>query len=112
MDPSGQRITHLVHRLLPGFDVLMLGYRSRSLAVPGQHARVVWTGGGFIKPTLTVDGRAVATWSSTRRARHLEVTVEPFGTLSGRVRAGLEAEVADVGRFLRADATLKIGRAP
>jgi hypothetical protein len=40
------------------------------------------------------------------------VTVEPFGTLSGRVRAGLEAEVADVGRFLRADATLKIGRAP
>jgi hypothetical protein len=98
----------LVH-LLPGFDVLMLGYRSRSLAVPEQHARAVWTGGGFIKPTLTVDGRAVATWSSTRRARHLEVTVEPFGRLSGRVRAGLEAEVADVGRFLPADATLKIG---
>jgi hypothetical protein len=101
----------LVH-LLPGFDVLMLGYRSRSLAVPEQHARAVWTGGGFIKPTLTVDGRAVATWSSTRRARHLEVTVEPFGTLSGRARAGLEAEVADIGRFLRADATLEIGRAP
>jgi hypothetical protein len=40
------------------------------------------------------------------------VTVEPFGTLSGQVRAGLEAEVADVGRFLRADATLKTGRAP
>lgn len=100
----------LVH-LLPGFDVLMLGYRSRALAVPEEHARAVWTGGGFIKPTLTVDGRAVATWSSTRRARHLEVTVEPFAELPGQLRAGLEAEVADLGRFLAIAATLAIGGA-
>jgi hypothetical protein len=101
----------LVH-LLPGFDVLMLGYRSRSLAVPDEHARAVWTGGGFIRPTLTVDGLAVATWSSTRRARHLGVTVEPFDELPLRVHAGLEAEVADVGRFLGVTASLQLAPAP
>jgi hypothetical protein len=101
----------LVH-LLPGFDVLMLGYRSRSLAVPDEHARAVWTGGGFIKPTLTVDGLVVATWSSTRRTRHLGVTVEPFDELPLRVHAGLQAEVADVGRFLGVTASLQLGPAP
>jgi Winged helix DNA-binding domain len=101
----------LVH-LLPGFDPLMLGYRSRSLAVPDEHARAVWTGGGFIKPTLTVNGLAVATWSSTRRAHHLEVTVEPFDGLPGRLLARLEAEVADVGRFLEVAASLRLGGAP
>jgi hypothetical protein len=99
----------LVH-LLPGFDVSLLGYRSRALAVPAEHARAVWTGGGFIKPTLTVDGRAVATWATSRRARRLEVSVEPFGRLAGRLRAGLEAEVADVGRFLGVATTLETGR--
>jgi Winged helix DNA-binding domain len=98
----------LVH-LLPGFDVLMLGYRSRSLAVPDEHARAVWTGGGFIKPTLTVDGRAVAAWSSTRRARRLVVAVEPFGELPAALHAGLEAEVADLGRFLEVPASLTLG---
>src|SRR6266498_2179999 len=98
----------LVH-LLPGFDVLMLGYRSRALAVPQEHARAVWTAGGFIKPTLVVDGRAVATWSSSRRARRLEVTVEPFAGLPHRVHAGLQAEVADLGRFLGTATALAIG---
>jgi Winged helix DNA-binding domain len=101
----------LVH-LLPGFDVLMLGYRSRSLAVPDEHARAVWTGGGFIKPTLTVDGLAVATWSSAGRTHHLGVTVEPFDELPQRVHAGLQAEVADVGRFLEVTASLQLGPAP
>jgi hypothetical protein len=100
----------LVH-LLAGFDVLLLGYRDRALAVPAGHARAVWTGGGFIKPTLCVDGRAVATWSITRRANGLEVAVEPFGELPDPVRPGLEAEVADLGRFLGQPARLAAGAA-
>jgi hypothetical protein len=87
----------------------MLGYRSRALAVPQEHARAVWTGGGFIEPTLVVDGRAVATWSSSRRARRPEVTVEPFAGLPHRVHAGLQAEVADLGRFLGTATALAIG---
>ena len=86
--------------LLAGFDVLLLGYRDRALAVPVAHAGAVWTGGGFIKPTLCADGFAVATWSLTRRAGAAEVTVEPFGELGDQVRTGLDDEAADLGRFL------------
>ena len=97
----------LVH-LLPGFDIYLLGYRSRALAVPEERARTVWTGGGFIKPTLTVNGRATATWATARTRQRLKVTVEPFDELSGEVRAGLEAEVADLGRFLGATAAVVV----
>jgi Winged helix DNA-binding domain len=97
----------LVH-LLPGFDVYMLGYRDRALAVPEKHGRAVWTGGGFIKPTLTVDGRAVATWASDRSRRGLKITVTPFGRLGDKPRAGLEAEAADLGRFLGTTASVAV----
>jgi Winged helix DNA-binding domain len=100
----------LVH-LLPGFDVYLLGYRGRALAVPEPHARTVWTGGGFIKPTLTVDGRAVAVWASAKRRQHLRVTVEPFDRLPAAVRAGLEAEAADLGRFLGTSVSVEVAGA-
>ena len=93
---------------MPGFDIYLLGYRSRALAVPEERARTVWTGGGFIKPTLTVNGRATATWATARTRQRLKVTVEPFDELSGEVRAGLEAEVADLGRFLGATAAVVV----
>ena len=105
-EPAPER--PLVH-LLAGFDVLLLGYRDRSLAVPAAHARAVWTGGGFIKPTLCADGLAVATWSLTRRAAAVEVAVEPFGELGDPVLAGLDAEVSDLGRFLESPARLAVG---
>jgi hypothetical protein len=44
---------------------------------------------------VLVDGRAVATW---RLQRSGEVTVQPFDTVPGG--EALEAEVADIGRFL------------
>jgi hypothetical protein len=101
----------LVH-LLPGFDVYLLGYRDRALAVPEAHARAVWTGGGFIKPTLTVDGRAVAVWASSGSGRRRRLRVEPFGRLSLEVRAGLEAEAADLARFLELEAAPAVTVAP
>jgi hypothetical protein len=99
----------LVH-LLPGFDVYLLGYRDRALAVPAERQRMVWTGGGFIKPALTVNGSVVAVWATERRRRRLDVVVEPFGELPGEVRASLEAEVADLGRFLATTATVVLER--
>jgi hypothetical protein len=90
----------LVH-LLPGFDVYLLGYRDRALAVPAERARTVWTGGGFIKPTLTVDGWATGIWrGARRRGGRMEVAVEPFSRVDEPLGARIEAEAADIGRFL------------
>lgn len=83
-------------RLLGHFDGYLLGYRDRALSVDPAHERAVQTGGGFVMPTVVVDGRAVATWRTTRQ----RVAVTPFGTLSAATAEGVDAEVADIARFL------------
>ncbi len=87
-------------RLLPRFDTYLLGYQNRDLAVPLQYAKRINAGGGILHPTLLVDGRAAGTWKSKPRKNHLDVIVEPFDHLAPKVHAGLEAEVADLARFL------------
>ncbi|QBI51877.1 winged helix DNA-binding domain-containing protein [Streptomonospora litoralis] len=89
-------------RLVGGFDGYLLGYRERGAAVPQHHAHRIAPGGGIIHPAVLVDGRAVARW---RWGRDREtVVVEPFEPFSADLVSGLEAEVADVGRFLGLDA--------
>ena len=87
-------------RLLPAFDTYLLGYRRRDLAVspPLQHR--LQRGGGWLHPAVVVDGRAVAAWSLRRSGLRGRLAVEPFEALTKAVRAGVDNEVADVGRFL------------
>ena len=52
-------------------------------------------------------GRASATWASKRAGRRLAVTIEPFEPLDApRSRTAIDAEVADIGRFEGARATV------
>jgi hypothetical protein len=78
-----------VARLLPAFDTYVLGYRQRP--VGSEFARRVNGGGGWIHPTVVVDGRIAGVW----RLRSGVVEVEGFEGLPG-----LGGEVADVVRFL------------
>ncbi len=87
-------------RLLPRFDTYLLGYQNRDLAVPLQYAKRINAGGGILHPTLLVEGCAAGTWKSKSHKNHLDVIVEPFDHLAPKVHAGLEAEVADLARFL------------
>lgn len=96
-------------RLLPHFDPYLLGYRSRDLIVPSAHAHAVWTGGGYVMPTIVASGEGVATWEAVRRPGSLAVTVRPFGSLPDDVRAGIDDEVADIGRFLGVQAAWSLG---
>jgi hypothetical protein len=95
-----------VVRLLGRFDDYLLGWRGRDLILDPRFARRIQAGGGWIHPALVVDGRVVGTWRARRAGDRLEVTVEPFGRLPPGVRPGLEAEVADLGRFLGVEARL------
>jgi hypothetical protein len=87
-------------RLLPAFDTFLLGYRDRALHLDPRHATKVNAGGGIVKPVVLVDGRAQGTWRLRRRGTERAVVgVTPFenNELPGD---GIEAEVADIARFL------------
>jgi uncharacterized protein YcaQ len=83
-------------RLLPAFDTYLLGYRTRDLAVPPEHARRVWPGGGIVRPTVMENARAVGTW----RRRGDAIDVEPFDAARPPDAAQLADELEDVRRFL------------
>jgi hypothetical protein len=95
-------------RLLPRFDIYLLGYQKRDLAVPAQYSKRINAGGGIVHPTVLVDGRAVGTWKSKRVKNHLVVMVEPFEQLAPEMNEGLEAEVEDIGRFLGEGVRLEV----
>jgi Winged helix DNA-binding domain len=100
-------------RLLYRFDEYLLGWRGRDLILSPAFAGRIQAGGGWIHPAVVLDGRVVGTWRLPRGgAGRLTVAVEPFEPLDAAV-PGLEAEVADLGRFLDAPATLSLaGEAP
>ena len=89
-----------VIRMLGAFDPYLLGYRTRDLGVGAELLKRVHPGGGIIRPTVLVDGRAVATWTRKRAGRKLSITVSPFESLSDEERVGIDREVGDIGRFL------------
>jgi hypothetical protein len=81
-------------RLLGPFDPLLLGWASRE-DVLGKNQGVV-TSNGIFRAFALVEGRAVATWSLAGG----ELTLSPFSRLPCAQKAALEADAADVLRFL------------
>jgi hypothetical protein len=83
-------------RLLGAFDPVLLGWTSRE-EITGPHTQLVTTNGLF-RPFAMVDGRAVATWRLVKG----KVGIEPLGKIAKRDRAALDADAADVERFMAA----------
>jgi hypothetical protein len=81
-------------RLLGAFDPLLLGWVSRDPVV-GPHRQIV-TVNGLFRPFALADGRAVATWTFPDD----QVVLAPFAELDAETRTALEADAADVTRFL------------
>jgi len=95
-----------VVRLLGAYDNYNLGYQSRDFAVAPEHVEWIVPGGGIVRPTITVGGRFVGTWSSKKAGSRLSVTIEPFAALDPATEEAIAAEVVDVGRFEGLTATL------
>ncbi len=83
--------------LLGAFDPLLLGWASRN-AIVGPHRQIV-TVNGLFRPFALAGGVAVATWSFAGG----KVTLAPFAPLGDQTRAALDAQAADVTRFLGTD---------
>jgi hypothetical protein len=94
-------------RLLPSFDPFVMGTYPRTAIVAEERQLDVYRRvGAWVSPVVLVDGRAAGTWSQARQGRGLEISISPFEELPRASAAGVRAEVADLGRFLDADATL------
>jgi hypothetical protein len=87
-------------RLLPAFDEYLLGWKDREVAVPAEHRTTINRGGGWIRPVLLVDGRALGTWSTTRLSKVLRLEVGPFTPLPPWIRRAVDSEAEDLAEFL------------
>jgi hypothetical protein len=87
-------------RLLPAFDTYLLGYQDRSLALEPRYSRRVNRGGGWIRPTMLVDGRVAGTWSHRKRGRRIEIELAAFEPLSKDVMQAFTGLGEAVKRFL------------
>ncbi|MHB8781795.1 MAG: DNA glycosylase AlkZ-like family protein, partial [Candidatus Geothermincolia bacterium] len=88
-------------KLLPSLDGYLLGYRGRHLALAGEHTRLVTPGGGVIRPAIIEDGRVIGIWRYDKSGREPVVRALLFATDSlERLRTEIEAEAADIARFL------------
>jgi hypothetical protein len=97
-------------RLLPRFDIYLLGYRNRDFAVQPHYVKRINAGGGIVHPTLLADGRVVGTWKSKQEKNQFVVMVEPFEQLAAEIYVRLEAEIEDIARFLGVKARLYVCR--
>jgi hypothetical protein len=99
-------------RLLGAFDTYLLGYRGRDPALAPAHAKRIQAGGGIIHPAVLVDGRVAGTWRLRRDGRPapgaVTIAVEPFVPLDPALRPAIEADAADIGRFLGVPAQLSL----
>jgi hypothetical protein len=82
-------------RLIGAYDPILLGWTSREQII-GPHIHLV-TNNGLFRPFAMVEGRAVATW----RLKSGRVTIEPLGRITKKATVALDADAADVERFMR-----------
>ena len=93
-------------RLLPEYDVYVMGYRDRDAFVPpAVREQIKAHGKGRYEgpagtPFLLVDGICAGIWRRRKTAKRIELTVEPARTLTRAERAGVDAEAERIGAFL------------
>ena len=101
-------------RLLPEYDVYVMGFRERDELVPAAvREQVAAHGKGRYEgpagtPFLLVDGVCAGIWSRKKSAKRIELTVEPARKLSAAEAAGVEAEAERIGAFLGLEPVLSV----
>jgi len=101
-------------RLLPEYDVYIMGFREREHLVPepvkqqvAAHGKGRYEGPAAT-PFLVIDGVCAGVWSRKKTARRIELTVEPARTLTRPELAGVDAEAERIGAFLGLEPALAL----
>jgi hypothetical protein len=101
-------------RLLPEYDVYVMGFREREELVPSAvREQVAAHGKGRYEgpagtPFLLIDGLCAGIWSRKKGAKKIELTVEPARKLTAAEKAGVEAESERIGAFLALEPVLTV----
>jgi hypothetical protein len=101
-------------RLLPEYDVYVMGSREREQLVPepvrkqvAAHGRGRYEGAAGVR-FLMIDGIAAGLWERKKKAKRIELTVRPAGKLTRAQRAELDDEVERIGAFLALEPVLTL----
>jgi DNA glycosylase AlkZ-like len=101
-------------RLLPEYDVYVMGFRERDQLVP-QHVRELIASHGrgrYEGPAATrlvlVDGIAAGLWERKKRGKRIELRVRLAQRVGKTVRAGLVREGERIGAFLGLEPVLSV----
>lgn len=96
-------------RLLPEYDVYIMGFRERQHLVPeavraqvAEHARGRYEGPAGVRFVI-VDGVPAGLWERKKRGKRLELRIAPTPRLTKAQRAELDAETERIGAFLGLD---------
>jgi hypothetical protein len=101
-------------RLLPEYDVYVMGFRERDQLVPdavrtqvAAHGRGRYEGPAGVR-FLVVDGVTAGLWERKKRGKRIELRVEAAKRLTRTQRTGLEAEAHRIGDFLELEPDLTV----
>jgi hypothetical protein len=94
--------------LLPNFDLYTLHYRPRDAFVPAGQIDRVFRTAGWISPVVLVNGAVAGVWEQKKRARKVDLRVEPFVRLTKAATKGIEREGKRLAEFLGAPVELQI----
>jgi hypothetical protein len=93
-------------RLLPEYDVYVMGFREREFLVPDAvrkqvavHGRGRYEGPAGVR-FLLVDGMAAGLWERRKRGKRVELDVAPAKKLTRAQRNALDDEAERIGEFL------------
>jgi len=86
-------------RLLPNFDVYLLGHSDKGHLVDAAHYKKVYRKAGWISPVVLVDGVAAGVWTHESRGRKLHVRIEAFRRLPSQVRVRILEETESLREF-------------
>jgi hypothetical protein len=89
---------------LPEFDNLVLAYADRKRFVADAHRKAIYLPGLRVAPTFLVDGVVAGVWKVVRVKAKATLQVEPFDTLSAKVKKALGDEASRLVRFIEPDA--------
>jgi Winged helix DNA-binding domain len=101
-------------RLLPEYDVYVMGFRERDQLVPEEtrrqvaaHGRGKYEGPAGVR-FLMIDGMAAGLWARKKRGKRIELRVTPSRKLTRAERVEIDTEAERFGAFLGLEPVLTL----